>query len=192
MTDPVALNVDGLEPLLARMDNIGYDLRKKGGRFAMRKAANLIRDRARQNAQAIDDPSTANSIADNIVVRFSPKDFRQRGDLVFRVGVLGGAKGYAAASGEVKGKGKENPGGDTYYWRFIEFGRGPVKAPEGENLANAQSGEFFGGDVGPAPAQPFMRRALSENIQDATNEFINQYNKSLDRALKKQAREAGA
>ena len=36
-----------------------------------------------------------------------------------------------------------------------------------------------------APAQPFARRALSENIQAATDEFINQYNKALDRAIKR-------
>jgi hypothetical protein len=30
-----------------------------------------------------------------------------------------------------------------------------------------------------------MRRALSENIQTATNEFITQYNKALDRALRR-------
>lgn len=167
MTDPVAVNVEGLEALMIRMDNLSYDIRKKGGRFAMRKAANLVRDRARENAARVDDPKTPEEIAANIVVRFSPKAFRRNGDLVFRVGVLGGASGYAAASGEVKGKGKSNPGGDTYYWRFLEFGT--------INM----------------PAQPFARRALSENIQAATNEFITQYNRALDRAIRKQARDAG-
>lgn len=185
MVDPVTANVEGLEPLLARMDNLSFDLRKKGGRFAMRKAANVIREKARANAQQIDDPDSAESIAKNIVVRFSPKDFKRNGDIAFRVGVLGGARGHAAASGEVAGKGKNNPGGDTFHWRFIEFGRGPVTAKGNGALANAQTGEFFGKEVGPAPAQPFMRRALSENIQVATDEFINQYNKSLDRAIKR-------
>ena len=161
MVEPVAVNVEGLEPLMARMDNISFDLRKKGGRFAMRKAANLIRDKARENAANVNDPKTPEEIAANIVVRFAPKEFKRNGNLVFRVGVLGGARGHAAASGEVKGKGKNNPGGDTFYWRFLEFG-----------TINA-------------PAQPFARRALSENIQAATNEFITNYNKSLDRAIKR-------
>ena len=185
MVDPVAANVEGLEPLLARMDSISFDLRKKGGRFAMRKAANVIREKAKENARQIDDPSSAESIAENIVIRFSPKDFKRNGNLVFRVGVLGGARGHAAASGEVKGKGKSNPGGDTFHWRFIEFGRGAVTAKGDGALANAQSGEFFGKEVAAAPAQPFMRRALSENIQAATNEFITNYNKALDRAIKR-------
>ncbi|MCO7246362.1 HK97-gp10 family putative phage morphogenesis protein [Halomonas sp. Mc5H-6] len=161
MADPVSANVEGLEPLLARMENLSFDLRKKGGRFAMRKAANLVRDKARANAEKVNDPKTPEEIAANIVVRFSPKDFKRNGNLVFRVGVLGGASGHAAASGEVKGKGKSNPGGDTFYWRFLELG-----------TINA-------------PAQPFARRALSENIQAATDEFIKHYNKSLDRAIKR-------
>ncbi|UPT53226.1 minor capsid protein [Synechococcus phage Yong-L1-251] len=161
MVDPVTANVEGLEPLLARMDSISFDLRKKGGRFAMRKAANLIRDKARENAANVNDPKTPEEIAANIVVRFAPKEFKRNGNLVFRVGVLGGARGHAAASGEVKGKGKANPGGDTFYWRFLEFG-----------TINA-------------PAQPFARRSLSENIQAATNEFITNYNKALDRAIKR-------
>ena len=163
MADPVALNVDGFEPLLARMDNISYDIRRKGGRFAMRKAANLIRDKARENAKQLDDPTSAADIAANIAVRFSPKDFKRDGNLVFRVGVLGGAGGRKTAE-QLSGL----PGLDTRHWRQQEFG-------------NSRH-----------PAQPFMRRALSENIQAAMDEFISQYNKALDRALRKQARETGA
>lgn len=156
MVDPVTANVEGLEPLLARMENLSFDLRKKGGRFAMRKAANLIRDKARENAKQLDDPTSAADISANVAVRFSPKDFKRNGNLVFRVGVLGGAGGRKSAE-QLSGL----PGQDTRHWRQQEFG-------------NSRH-----------PAQPFMRRALSENIQAATDEFINQYNKSLDRAIKR-------
>jgi HK97 gp10 family phage protein len=161
MADPLSVNVEGLEPLLARMENLSFDLRKKGGRFAMRKAANVIRDKARDKASRFDDPVTKEEIFKNVVVRFSPKDFKRNGNLVFRVGVLGGARGFAAASGEVAGKGSNNPGGDTYYWRFKEFGTIDI------------------------PADPFMRTALSENIQAATDQFVLHYNKALDRAIKR-------
>ena len=156
MVDPIAANVEGLESLLARMENLSFDLRKKGGRFAMRKAANLIRDKARENAKQLDDPKSAADISANIAVRFSPKDFKRNGNLVFRVGVLGGAGGRKSAE-QLSGL----PGQDTRHWRQQEFG-------------NSRH-----------PAQPFMRRALSENIQAATDEFINQYNKALDRAIKR-------
>ncbi|WP_335596878.1 HK97-gp10 family putative phage morphogenesis protein [Vreelandella glaciei] len=156
MADPVSVNVDGLEALLGRMDNISFDVRRKGGRFAMRKAANIIRDKAQENATLLDDPASAADISANIAIRFSPKDFKRNGNLVFRVGVLGGAGGRKTAD-QLSGL----PGQDTRHWRQQEFG-------------NSRH-----------PAQPFMRRALSENIQAATDEFISQYNKALDRAIKR-------
>lgn len=72
-----------------------------------------------------------------------------------RVGVLGGAKAPAIQSGEFKGKGKGNPGGDTYYWRFLEFGT--------ENM----------------PAHPFMRPAQDNNA--ATNKFAEEMKKGIEK-----------
>ncbi|MFI2816813.1 HK97-gp10 family putative phage morphogenesis protein [Vreelandella piezotolerans] len=161
MVDPVAANVEGLEPLLARMDNISFDLRYKGGRFGMRKAAEVIRQKAADNAKQLDDPTSSEDISENITLRFSNRRFKRTGDLMFRVGVKGGAGGRRDSE-----EYSVLDGGDTRHWRQQEFGNSRHRA------------------------QPFMRRALSENIQAATDEFITQYNKALDRALKKQAREA--
>lgn len=55
----------------------------------MRKAANVIRDRARNNAARVDDPLTKEAIYKNIVVTFSSKTFRRTGDPTFRVGIMG-------------------------------------------------------------------------------------------------------
>lgn len=163
----VTFEMEGAEALEAKLKGISYDMRFKGGRFALRKAANLVRDKAKESAQRFDDPKTAEVIANNLAVRWSGKHFKRTDDLKFRVGVRGGAKGYAAASGELKGKGKGNPGGDTFYWRFLEFG-----------TANM-------------PAQPFMRPAIAESTQAATQEFIKQYGKAVDRAIKRAERASG-
>lgn len=168
MADAVGFDLQGVDELIAKMDGIQYDLRRKGGRFALRRAANVVRDAARANARELDDPETAANIAANIAVRFNPRTFRQSGDLEFRVGVLGGAKGYAAAAGEIRGRGKANPGGDTFHWRFLEFGTRHSRA------------------------WPFMRRALVEQIEAATTEFVRQYDKALERALRRQARQGAA
>ncbi|WP_374987639.1 HK97-gp10 family putative phage morphogenesis protein, partial [Klebsiella pneumoniae] len=66
------------------------------------------------------------------MVSFSSKAFRRTGDPTFRVGVMGGARQYANTKANVRkgraGKSyntagdKGNPGGDTWYWRFLEFG----------------------------------------------------------------------
>lgn len=182
MVDSVSFELTGLAPLLAKLDSVKDDVKYKGGRFALRKAANIVAAAAKKNALQIDDPVSAEIISKNVAIRWSSRTFKSTGDLGFRVGVLGGARTPAkdprAAArrrarsgatslddlGEIAGKGKANPGGDTFYWRFVEFGTARSRA------------------------QPFMRRALSENITAATDEFIKQYEKGLDRAIKKAAK----
>lgn len=161
MADGIGFEIKGLDEVLGRLDSLSEDVKYKGGRFALRKAANLIREKAIQNALKVDDPATPEVIAKNIVVRWSGRAFKRTGDLSFRVGVLGGARGFAAASGEMRGSGSNNPGGDTYYWRYLEFGTRDI------------------------PARPFMRSALSQNFEAATAEFVKHFGPAIDRALKR-------
>lgn len=185
--DGVQFKVDGLDALVSKLDGLSYDLKRKGGRFALRKAAQVVRKAARANALRIDDPETSEVIAKNIVERWNGRVFRRQGDLAFRVGVLGGARAVLTdrarrksarrrerlgqsslgSLGEIAGSGKANPGGDTWYWRFLEFGTERTRA------------------------QPFLRPALEQNISAATDAFVREYDKALDRALKKAAK-AGA
>ncbi|PTL88861.1 hypothetical protein C6W88_15595 [Halomonas litopenaei] len=147
----LSFNLSGVDEALAKMKQVEALPKKKATRFALRKAANLVRDRAKDGALRIDDPQTANSIAENVVVRFDSQYFRQHGDLKMSVGVRGGSTS--------KAKNANNPGGDTYYWRFKEFGT-----------------EKMGAD-------PFMRPAMQESIEPATNEFLRQFDKALARAI---------
>lgn len=167
MADTVGVTLAGVDIVVGKFNEIADDIKRKGGRSSLRKAAQLIRNKAKENAQAIDDPQTPENIAENIVERWSGRRFRNTGDLMFRVGVLGGAKAPAIAVGEIRGQGKNNPGGDTFHWRFKEFGT-----------------QFM-------PADPFLRRALSDNIQAATNEFVSQYDKALDRAIRRAKKAQG-
>lgn len=160
----VEWNIEGLESLLKKFEAIDYDIKRKGGRAALRKAANVIVKAAQANAMKIDDPNTAETIYRNITTRWNGRLFKSTGDLGFRIGVAGGAQGFAAASGELKGKGKENPGGDTWYWRHIEFGT--------QNIS----------------ARPFMRPALADNVTTAEQAFVNEYTKAIDRAIKRAGR----
>ena len=95
---------------------------------SLRKGANVIRDAARGNAKRLDDPDTSESIAKNIAVQSgNRRRERQEGGPVMRVGVMGGARDMGKY-GEFKGAGKGNPGGDTFYWRFLEFGTSKMAA----------------------------------------------------------------
>lgn len=161
MMADVNFKLEGLEELLGKLESVTYDMKYKGGRFALRKAAQVIREKAKANAQRLDDPETAKNTAANIVERWDGKMFRATGNLGFRVGVMGGAGGSRKAEA-LAGL----PGGDTRTWRHLEFGTSKTAA------------------------QPFMRTALSENISEATSEFVRQYEKALDRAIRKSAKAA--
>lgn len=165
------LVLSGVDEVLGKFASITDDVKYRGGRSALRKAANLIRNAAAENASAVDDPGTANSIPLNVASRWNGRLWKSKGDLGFRIGVLGGARQYfdtrenrrkrRAGSTYVTDGSKNNPGGDTHYWRHIEFGT-----------------QFI-------PAKPFMRRALAENVQAATDMFLKEYQKALDRAIKR-------
>lgn len=156
MADSVTFNIQGLDPLLGKLENLKYETKKKGGRSALRKAAQLVRDAAKQGAAVIDDPETRADIEKNITERWNSKLNKRTGDLGFRVGVLGGAGGNKTSE-QLSGL----PGQDTRHWRYIEFGTEKV-----------------------AP-RPFMRPALANNIDAATDVFVREYEKVIDRAIKR-------
>ena len=170
MADGVEVGLTGLDSLLGKMDAVSDVTRNKAGRFALRKAANLIRDRARNNAARVDDPLTREAIHKNIVASFSSRQFRRTGDLAFRVGVMGGSRQYANTKANVrKGRAgakyktagdKGNPGGDTWYWRFLEFGT--------EHAA----------------AKPILRPAINGVDTAVISVFADEMEKAIDRAVR--------
>lgn len=167
MADDVRFQIEGLDALLARLDSLDAETKFKGGRAALRKAANVVRDAAIAGARDIDDPETAEQIAKNIAVRWSTRTFKRTGDLAFRVGVLGGAKNPGPKLrelGELSGKGKANPGGDTWYWRLVEFGTSRTRA------------------------RPFMRPAIERSTNEATAAFVREFNKAIDRAIRRKSK----
>ena len=72
-----------------------------------------------------------------------------------RAGVMGGVPARARREELRKGL----PGGDTFYWRFVEFGTKYVAA------------------------RPFMRPAFDQNTQTATDATAVELSAGLDRLL---------
>lgn len=163
MVDGVEFSITGLDSLLGKLEAVTYDLKRKGGRSALRRAAQLVADKAKEGAQALDDAETGRSIANNIALRRNGRLFKRTGDLGFRVGVMQGA--VLAKAGQQP---DVSAGGPTPHWRLLEFG-----------TANME-------------AQPFMRKALADNISEATNIFVTEYEKAIDRAIKRAAKAAGS
>lgn len=85
MADGVEFSITGLESLLGKLDSVSYDVRRKGGRAALRKAAQVVVQKAKEGAERIDDKATGRSISDNIALRWNGRLFKQTGDLGFRI-----------------------------------------------------------------------------------------------------------
>jgi HK97 gp10 family phage protein len=114
MAEGLEFKLQGVDSLVAKLESVTYDMKRRGGRSALRKAAQLVADKAKENAARLDDPETGRSIASNIALRWNGKRFKQSGDLAFRVGVLHGAV--------LKNGGDLSAKSPTPHWRLLEFG----------------------------------------------------------------------
>ena len=161
MADGVEFSLTGLDGLLGKLEAVKYETKRKGGRAALRKAAQVVRAAAEANAKRIDDPKTAAEISKNIALRWNGRLFKRTGDLGFRVGVLGGAR---IPKSKPKGSDPGGPGGDTRYWAFVEFGTEDARA------------------------QPFMRPAIEDSVDQVASTFVSEFEKAIDRAIKRAAK----
>ncbi|UVL70602.1 HK97-gp10 family putative phage morphogenesis protein [Pseudomonas protegens] len=153
MADDIQFSLVGIDGLLSRLATVNDEVKRRTGRTALRRAAELVANHAREGAVRHDDPETGRSIADNIVLRWNGRLFRRTGSLGFRVGVLHGAV--------LKRGGSAEANAPTPHWRLLEFGT--------EQIA----------------ADPFMRPALADHVAEVTDEFVTQFEKGLDRALRR-------
>lgn len=161
MADSIEFSLIGIDSLLGKLNSVTGDVKRKGGRFALRKAAQIIVDKAKQNAQRIDDAETGRVIADNITMRWNGRLFKRTGDLGFRIGVL---------TGSVRNMQPGNPdtgaGGATPHAMLVELGTEKARA------------------------QPYLRPAMEGQIGEVTNTFVIEYEKAIDRALKRATKKA--
>lgn len=160
MADSIEFALEGIDSLVGKLEAISYDMKRKGGRTALRKAAQVVANKAKEGAERLDDPETGRSIAANIALRWNGRLFKLSGDLGFRVGVLHGAV--------LKNGGDLSANSPTPHWRLLEFGTAKMAA------------------------QPFMRKALADSISEVTTTFITEYEKAIDRAIKRAAKAAGS
>lgn len=153
----VDLNIEGLDEFNKKIAEL-KDIKKirSKGMSAARKAMKIVELSAKMGAAYIDDPATREEIQKNITIRAGKT--RNLSTIRMRVGIQGGAAVNAKSD---RAKLAALPGGETVYWRYVEFGTSKV------------------------PATPFMRPALSENIQKVTDEFAKTFMKSIETAIAK-------
>lgn len=120
MADTVEFSITGLDSLLGKLEAVSYDLKRKGGRTALRKAAQIVAEKAKEGARRVDDSKTGRSIADNVAIRWNGRLFKRTGDLGFRVGILHGAV--------LRNGGDLSANSPTPHWRLLEFGTEKMRA----------------------------------------------------------------
>ena len=153
----IDVKVSGVDGLVDRMAALPDKLQRKGAVAAARKAMALVRNAARAEARNSDDPETREVIAKNVQTQNSPRGGRRIGGVVMRVGVIGGAA-YSEAR---EAAAQSNPGGYTWYWRFLEL------QTEG------------------VPQQPFLLPAMERNVQPVTDTLSQELWRQLEKLTAK-------
>ena len=169
----VEWKVEGLEQVIDRLYTLPAKLQKKGVRNAVKRGALILKKAVVANfiSLQIDDPDTPENIGRNISIQFASRMSQREGGAVYRVGVRGGAKKYVDDKGNRRkgrvGKsykvgGSKDPGGDTFYWRFIELGTSKIAARE------------------------FMQGAMAQKAEAITTEVAIGMNEEIDKVIKGQ------
>lgn len=143
----------GLKEVKAKMNKVSQTVLDSGTRTALRKAAGIVKKAAQQNALAVDDPKTGRRIRDNITLQFASRLFQRDGVIMYRVGVATNRGRIPTPNAD------EGARGNTPHWHLVEFG------------------------TERAQAQPFMRPALANNINQVIGSFTFEFEKELDKAL---------
>lgn len=146
-------SIIGLKEVKAKMNKVSQTVLDTGTRSALRKAAGIVKKAAQQNALAVDDPKTGRRIRDNITLQFASRLFQRDGVIMYRVGVSTNRGRIPTPNAD------EGARGNTPHWHLVEFG------------------------TERAQAQPFMRPALANNINQVINSFTFEFDKELDKAL---------
>ena len=163
----MAQQIEGLDDVTAKMRELSNPKKQKNAATrSARKAMAVVRKAAVANAKALDDSNSPERIWKNIQVKASKT---KQGFVLMKVGVRGGAMSYANTTANRRANrvgetyatagSKENPGGDTFYFRFLEFGTSKV------------------------PATPFLRPALNNNMEAVQGSFVDDFSAQLDKEI---------
>lgn len=109
--------LDGVDKVIDELSKLSKKVQRKTSVNATRRAMVPVRNAAKANVQKLDDPKTKNKIYRNIAIQQRSRIGRRIGGVAMSVGIRGGGR-----------KGGTGAGGDTFYWRFLDFGTAKTRA----------------------------------------------------------------
>lgn len=117
----IGFEFNDLDDWLKSLKQLKPVTQRKVARRGAVMGARHLRDEIRKAARRFDNPATKESVHKNINIQSAPRLAKsQGGGAAYRVGVRGGAR--------TREENQKNPGGDTFYWRYREFGTRHQKA----------------------------------------------------------------
>jgi len=150
-------DLKGFDSAIAKLRALPVQFRGKAGRSALGKAARLVTNAAKSNAERINDPDTGRKISDNVTQRVRSGYQKRTGDIMISVGV-GTDRGPIP-----KGNPDTGPKGSTPHWHLVELGTEKMSA------------------------EPFLRSALESNLEQVTATTAANLERELDKIAKKAA-----
>lgn len=189
------IDIKNLDEALKKLNSTDPRRQMRNYRAAARAAMQPVKRAVREAAMQRDNPSTNTSIAKNVAIRsMNRRKLRQagggNGDIGVSVGIMGGAQAPRQSANSKNSKPTSpNPGGATWYWRLIEFGRAAFITKKISvrgrriNLFNPITGTSFGYKVKAVAPRPIMQNALPANLTQA----IDQAAKKITAIINKSA-----
>lgn len=167
--------IQGADGIVDRLSTLPDKMENRIAQRSARRAMVIVRNKARANAKRLDDKATPKrKIWRNVVVQRSKRQSKAVGGVYMRVGILGGSGIYSLTKHNVRkhrieasgrnaksyktGGDEGNPGGDTWYWRFVELGI-PSRG---------------------IAARPFLRNALESSIGEVQQTLITELTAGID------------
>jgi HK97 gp10 family phage protein len=152
-----SIKISGLRELGERMRNLSDDINKKVARQAVAAGAKIVRDDARRRAPK----DTGNLQAAIVMKNLGKTKMTARYVVATRSGKTADVKAGKAAARSGEKDQRKLVGKDAFYGAFVEFGT--VKMP----------------------ARPFMRPAIDDNTQAATDAIAKRLRQRIERAERK-------
>lgn len=160
-----SIKFTGVTADYADLKVLGKKLTKKVMTRALRKAANEVLKTARKNAKVFDNKKTPGNFSKNLTVQMASRSSKKSGSFIMRVGFLGGARS-PSKQGSTQGQRRRSrgknyaigKGGNTYYWRFLEFGTVRISQ------------------------RAFMVKSLNESSSQVLSTFLKWYKQGLAEA----------